>query len=191
MTATPLVHFSDTILWRVLLTIGVVNGALGLVLLFWPDATLTVVVFLVGIELLVSGVLRVLYAAGHRELDARLLRVLLGLVAVVLGLLVMREPLRSIAVLVAVLGVFWVLWGCIELFVALTPAARGARGYLLAEGAVAAVAGMILLAWPEPTLRVLALVAGGFLALVGLVTVATAWRLRDLEIGPDTELLAA
>lgn len=182
MTSPPSVPISQTIVWRIMLTIGIVHVLMGGALVVWPSATLTVVVLVVGAELLVSGALRIIAAAGNPQLDARLLRVLLGLVTIALGVLVMRQPLRSIAVVVTLLGVFWLLRGFVELFVSLTPSAQGVRGLLAAEGALATAGGLVLLVWPEPTVRVLALLAGVLLLLVGLVVTYRAWQLRDVPV---------
>lgn len=176
-SAAP-VPLSRSLAWKVVLAIGLVHVFMGAALLFWPSATLTVIVIIVGIELILSGVLRMLVAAGDAELDARLLRAVLGLVSVVVGLLVMREPLRSLAVVVGLLGVFWVLWGLVELFISLTPAASETRIPLAVEGGIAVVGGLLLLAWPELTVRGLTILVGVLLLVGGLATTWSAWQMR-------------
>jgi uncharacterized membrane protein HdeD (DUF308 family) len=178
------VPMSESLAWKIVLAIGLVHVFMGAALLFWPSATLTVVVVIVGIELVLAGVLRMLVAAGDAQLDARLLRALLGLMSVVVGLLVMREPLRSLAVVVGLLGVFWVVWGLVELFISLTPSASGTRLPLAVEGGVAVVGGLFLLAWPELTVRGLTILVGGFLLAGGLVVVWSAWQLRRPQARP-------
>jgi uncharacterized membrane protein HdeD (DUF308 family) len=172
---------SVAVRWKLWMAIGVVHVLMGLAALFWPDATLTVLVVIVGIELLLAGVLRVLVAATDDAMDSRVLHVLLGLVSVVLGLLVMREPIGSLAVVVAVLGIFWVLWGLVELFISLTPAASGLRLPLAVEGGLAVLGGGILLSWPGLTLRGLTLIVGILLVLGGGAATWTAWQMRRPE----------
>ena len=43
--------------WGLLLLRGVINLGVGLALLFWPSATVTVVVWLVGLDLVLTGIL--------------------------------------------------------------------------------------------------------------------------------------
>jgi uncharacterized membrane protein HdeD (DUF308 family) len=178
MTATAPPPTSSSLIWIAVMALGTIHVFMGAAALFWPGATLTVLVFIVGIEFLISGVLRMLIAAADTAMDARVLKALLGLVSVIVGLLVMREPLRSLAVVVALLGIFWVLWGLVMLFVSLLPVARGQRGPLATEGGVAAVGGAVLLSWPEITVGALTSLVGGLLLIVGGATVWSAWRAR-------------
>jgi uncharacterized membrane protein HdeD (DUF308 family) len=182
MTATAPLPLSASWNWIVVMALGVIHLLMGAAALFWPGATLTVLVFIVGIEFLISGVLRMLIAAADPSMDARLLRALLGLVAVVVGLLIMREPLRSLATVVAVLGIFWVLWGLVMLFVSLLPVARGQRAPLAIEGGVAAIGGGVLLSWPAITVGALTALVGALLILVGGATAWAAWRLRGAQL---------
>lgn len=170
-------------LLSVVVAIGVLHAVLGLVALVWPDVTLTVLTVLVGIDLALSGVLRIVVAVGSDGADSRVLRLLLGLVSVVLGLVVIRAPLESLAVLVTILGVFWVLWGLVEIVVGVLPAAAGHRAPLLVEGAIAAIGGGVLLAWPDITVGALTRLVGLLLLLAGIVTAWSAWRLRQRTTG--------
>lgn len=166
--------------WQIPLTLGIVHLLLGLAVLVWPSATLAVVAVLVGLELVIGGVLRLVLAIVGRGSEARVLRGITGLLGVLAGILVVAQPLRSVEVLVVVVGAFWILWGLAEAIVALTPGASGHRGPLLVEGALAVGAGAILLLWPQPTLRVVTVIVGIGLLVVGLIATWAGWRLRDL-----------
>lgn len=181
MSTTVPAPLAGGLAWQAVIAIGVVHVAMGFTALIWPDATLTVLVIIVGIELIIAGVLRMLVAAADAALDARLLHGLLGLVSVVVGLLVMRQPLRSLGAVVALIGIFWVLWGLIELFLSLTPAAQGARLPLAIEGGLATLGGLLLLAWPELTVFGLTMLVGALLVAAGLVTIWSGLRRRKTE----------
>lgn len=171
----------DRTVIRLVGVLGAIHAVMGLVALFWPGVTLTVIAVILGIEFVLAGVIRIVVAVAADAVDARVLRVVFGLLSVIVGLLVLRSPLESIALLVAVVGVFWVLWGLVEVVIALLPSAAGYRGPLLVEGAVALIGGAILLAWPDATVTVLTRVVGFFLLLAGGITAWSAWRLRDAE----------
>lgn len=177
MTTEP-DHLPASLAWQLPLALGIVHLLLGLALLLWPGATLTVVAILLGIELVVAGFIRVVHAVAERGSEARFLRGVIGLLGVLAGLLVMSEPLRAIGLVVVVVGAFWVLWGLVEAIIALTPSAAGHRGLLLLEGGLAVGAGAVLLAWPEPTVRVLTIVVGILLVLAGLLATWAGWRLH-------------
>lgn len=173
------VRLPVSLAWQVPITLGVLHLALGAALLLWPEATIGVAVVLLGIELVFGGVLRLVGAiATHGE--ARMLRAVVGVLGVLAGILVVREPLRSVGLVVLVLGAFWVVWGLVEALVALTPAAAGHRGPLLVEAAFGVVAGGVLLAWPGPTLRVLTVLVGILLVLAGLLATWAGTRIRSV-----------
>lgn len=176
---------------QAIVVLGVVHAVIGAVLLVWPGPTLTVAVAVLGIGLLAAGVVRILLAALDESGDPRTLRVVLGLVGVVAGLLVMRDPLRSLEVVVTVVGVFWVLWALVELFVSLTREAEDHRGALLLEAAVVGLSGTVLLAWPDVTLTVLTRLTGFLLLLIGAVGAWVGWQLvRDVRSRSDDDLAA-
>ena len=52
--------------WGLLLTYGLVTIGLGVVLAAWPDETLKVVAILIGIQLIITGVFRIVLAIASR-----------------------------------------------------------------------------------------------------------------------------
>ena len=176
-----------SLVWQLPVAIGVVHLLLGIALLVWPEASVTVVAVLLGLELVVAGALRTVLAVVERGSEARLLRGVVGVLGVLAGLLVISQPLRSVGVIVVVVAAFWVLWGLAEAIIALTPSAAGHRGPLFLEAALAIGAGAILLAWPGPTVQVLVMVVGIALLLAGLLATWAGWRLRGMvhDVGAE------
>ncbi len=168
------------LLWQLTLAIGIVHLLLGIAVLVWPEVTVTVVAVLIGLELVIAGALRTVLAVVERGSGARLLRGVVGVLGVLAGVLVVSEPLRSVGVIVVVVGAFWILWGLAEAIIALTPSAAGRRGALLVEAALAFGAGAVLVAWPAPTVRVLTVVVGIGLVLAGLLATWAGWRMRAM-----------
>lgn len=165
--------------WQLPLILGVLHVLLGIALLVWPESTVRVAAVLVGLELVVGGLFRMALALASNG-EARAVRAVLGLLGVLAGVLVVSEPLRSVELVVLVLGVFWVVWGLAELFIAMTPNAAGQRAPLVAEGLVVLAGGVALTAWPAPTLRVLTLLVGILFLVVGLVVAWAGWQLREV-----------
>lgn len=87
-----------------------------------------------------------------------------GLCAVGLGLALLATD-WAVKVLVVVTGLLLLIKGVTLAFSPLY--ARDTRGEQLVAGLVEAAAGVVLLAWPEPTFLVLAVFAGIVLAVVG------------------------
>ena len=103
-----------------------------------------------------------------------------GLLSFGFGLAVLATD-WTVRALVVVTGVALVVRG---LSIAFNPtyAADGAAEQV-AAGVVGVVAGVLLLAWPEPTLLVLAVILGGWLALSGAFNIVTSLaRRRHLDL---------
>lgn len=177
-------------LWRLPLAIGVLQVLFGIVVLAWPSATLTTVAILIGLDLVIGGVLRLGMAIVDDRTEGRVLLALWSVLSVLAGIVIMRSPDRSVAIMVLVLGAFWVTWGLIEAFVALTPSARGARGPMLIEAGLAVGAGVVLLVWPAPSLAVLVWVAGISLVLIGVLVIMAGWQMRGVVEAVEEGLAA-
>ncbi len=99
-------------------SIGIVEAAVGIVLLVWPDATLEVIAVTVGLLVVVRGVLAVAISVATRnthrhwkvELASALIEIALGVV-----LLVHSEGTRATAVTI---GIVAALSGLVELVTA-------------------------------------------------------------------------
>lgn len=166
-------------IWPFLAVIGVLNLVIGIAIVVWPSATLTVVAVLVGLQLLLAGVLQVFLGVLGPESGGRWMVIFVGLLGVVAGLLVMREPLRIIELIVVVVGIFWVVSGVVRLAAAATDS--GSRTRTALDGLVSVGAGAIVLAWPDPTLRVITLLVGILLIVRGAVALLVAMEARNIE----------
>src|SRR5215210_1225288 len=78
----------------------------GLVLTRWPDQTLKVRAILIGIQLVITGVFRLVLAVASRHADGstRSIPGMFGALALVLGLLCLRSPLQTVLVIGMILG---------------------------------------------------------------------------------------
>jgi uncharacterized membrane protein HdeD (DUF308 family) len=87
-----------------------------------------------------------------------------GLLSIVLGLAILASP-WTVKALVVVTGLLFVVHG-VSLVV--SPAYAGdSRGEQVLAGILGIIAGIVLLAWPGPTLLLLAVFAGAWLAVSG------------------------
>jgi uncharacterized membrane protein HdeD (DUF308 family) len=172
--------------WGLVLTYGIVTLVLGIILLVWPDASVTVLAVLLAIQLIVAGVLRIVQAISTDRLEgaARALIGLSGGLALIVGLLILRDPLQSVLVVTMILGAFWIISGVIEILGAFMGVEREGRGWALLGGALSIVFGAILIEWTDISLRVLVVLSGAWLVVVGVIAVLAAIRLRN--VGIDT-----
>jgi uncharacterized membrane protein HdeD (DUF308 family) len=166
--------------WGLVLTYGLVTTGLGLLLAFWPDATLAVLAFLLAVELIVTGVLRVVGAVASSQVEGgvRALLGLAGAVGVLVGLLLLRDPLQTLMALGLLLGAWWVVSGVIDLVSALVGAGRRGRVANLVMGLVSLAAGTYLVLNPEITLTALVVICCAWLFAYGGMAVIVALQLR-------------
>jgi uncharacterized membrane protein HdeD (DUF308 family) len=165
--------------WRWALGSALVTLVLGILILVWPDATLHVVAVVVGLQLLIIGAFRfvTVFSATERG-PSRLTGILVATLAVLGGVLCLRHPLQTIAVLSLILGTYWLVSGMLTAFVAISDRDLPMRGLALAFAGLAIVAGLVVLAYPAQSAVALARLLGLWLVLLGLVEAATAIALR-------------
>ncbi|HET9422663.1 MAG TPA: HdeD family acid-resistance protein [Nocardioides sp.] len=166
--------------WGLVLAYGLVTLGLGIVLAVWPDETLLVCAVLIAIQLLISGVFRIVTAIAASGLDTalRVLSGLTGALALIVGLLFLRDPLQTVLVIGLILGAWWVATGVIDIIAALVAGTAGRVGWDIAGGVVSILVGGFLLVNPELSLGVLVFVICVWLIAVGLMAVVAALRLR-------------
>lgn len=149
---------------------GLVSIIVGIILLVWPKATVTVLAILFGIQLLALGILILISSlAGDTSVGEKVLGVFLGILGILAGVAVFGRPLQTVAVVVVVIGAFWVVGGVIEFVSGLFGTVYGSRWLAMLSGALSVVAGIIALSWPEPTVAVLVWLVGIWSVVAGAI----------------------
>ncbi len=110
----------------------------------------------------------------------------LGVVGIVFGLIVLSNAFNSVKALAWLTGLFLLFMGVVQL---LTLRRGESRGTQAIGGLIAIIGGIILLAWPGETLKVVAWIAGLTFLFWGVVRTLTALgehgesRGRELAVG--------
>ncbi|WP_127355217.1 HdeD family acid-resistance protein [Actinacidiphila soli] len=162
-------------------TLGMALATLlpGIVVLAWPDETLHVLAVIVGLQLLVAAGFRFVTAFSRDgDRGGRVTAVLVAVVLVLAGVLSLRHPLQTIAALSLIVGVCWLLSGLLTAFAAIADRDLTHRGLAFAAGALAIVAGVVVLGYPVESAVALARLVGLWLVLLGVVELAVAIALR-------------
>lgn len=162
------------------IVVGVLSVIFGFVALAYPDVTLLVISLIFGINLIVFSAVDLVEAITDGDQDAvfRVLGAMLGLLGLVAGLIVLRHPWNSLAVLILVLGIYLVVAGFVGAIRAFRVLSSDRAARML--GAIATLAfGVIILALPELSLATLALLAGlGMVARGAVAVVLGIWALK-------------
>jgi uncharacterized membrane protein HdeD (DUF308 family) len=165
--------------WQLLLLIGILTVALGVIVLAWPGKTVVVAGVLFGIYLVVSGVGYVFAAFGaHTGAVMRLLTLLGGILSVVLGFFCFRDKLESVLLLALWIGIGWLFRGMTLLAAALSFDQLPARGWQALSGLIIVIGGGVLIVSPFDSIAILTLVAGSWLIAIGIVDVVSAFQVR-------------
>ncbi|NMH97916.1 HdeD family acid-resistance protein [Pseudonocardia acidicola] len=156
------------------IALGVLTIVAGLLVLLWPGPTAAVLAIIIGLELLVIGVFRIVaaFAIDDASGGARTLVVLLGVLAILAGILVLRHPFQTIVVVGLLIGLYWVISGIVDIVRAIGHKVPS-RGWTAVLGAFSLLAGIIVLAFPLASVVALTWVLGVLLFASGvLITVA-------------------
>ncbi|MBL1087350.1 DUF308 domain-containing protein [Streptomyces actinomycinicus] len=174
--------------WTWILGSALVTLAAGLLILVWPDETLHVLAVLVGLYLLLAGALRFVTAFARESHGERLPALLIAVLYVLAGVLCLRNPVQTVAALSLIVGLTWLVSGLLTLYTALAAGDLPHRAVVLGAALLGIVAGIVVLALPTESARVLTRLLGLWLVLLGLVElgVAFAWRAALRGSGPQS-----
>jgi uncharacterized membrane protein HdeD (DUF308 family) len=165
--------------WWLLVVSGVIAIFIGGALLLWPGKTLTVVGFLIGIWMLLFGIMRFLIALFGGDTDGRWVLMIVGVVGIVLGIVVMRNPSETIAIIVLIAAIFWIISGLVDIFRGIGDSDMDNRGWAIAGGALAIAAGAVVLLWPAASVLVLAIIAGVFFIVDGVMQIVAGFQVKN------------
>lgn len=166
--------------WWLFILTGIIALAAGIVAISYPGKTLLVLALIFGIYLLLWGVLHIVIALSARdEATESVLMLLIGVGALIAGLIIVSHPDRSIVVLTLVIGIYLVFVGVLEFITALGE--QSITNPNLLRGLVSVAAGVLILSWPGPSLLILALVIGIAFIVRGIIDIFSGIRLVRLR----------
>ncbi|MBN9620017.1 MAG: DUF308 domain-containing protein [Actinobacteria bacterium] len=107
--------------WQVMAVFGTVSLLAGILALAWPGRTLVVLAVLFGIQLIVSGIVRLVMSISYdaASVGARVLSAILGALGLLVGLYAIRHVVITVLALGLVLGIYWVIDGVGQLMAAI------------------------------------------------------------------------
>jgi uncharacterized membrane protein HdeD (DUF308 family) len=167
--------------WGWTLAYGILTLAAGLAALAWPGVTLLAIAVVFGLQLIVAGIFRFVSAFATHPNEpggTRVLMALIGIFSLIVGLYAIRHVLLTIVALALLLGILWVVAGSVELFAALSHPGMRERDWTIFISILSVIAGIILLVYPGISVVTLAVLAGVWLLVFGLMEITLAFRLR-------------
>ncbi len=115
----------DSRRWSV--AVGAVQALAGIAILAWPEPGLLVIAVFIAAYLVVGGVVNIVGGLGARGAAGWWLVLIMGILELLLGLVALVQPTFSLAILIAVIGVWLVLVGMIQCVLAFEVRTGGPR----------------------------------------------------------------
>jgi uncharacterized membrane protein HdeD (DUF308 family) len=182
VAAVPAGESPITVPWWALALVGAISIAVGIAAMVWPKPTLAIIGVLFGAYLAFWGAVALLNAVAADDdvpTGLRIIAILIGILALLAGLVLIVHPGHSVQVIVWILGFWWCLLGTLQIIRALV--VREGRVWHLIWGVVILAAGIILLSDSTVGLGTLVIIAGVSLILQGLMEIALAFAVRSAE----------
>src|SRR6266849_1387381 len=111
--------------WGWILAFGIITLLTGVAALVWPGRTLVVVAVLFGIQLIVTGIfwivsgaIELFTALAQRGMRGRGWTATMGILSILAGIVVLVYPGITLLVLAVVLGVWLLVFGAMQIFLA-------------------------------------------------------------------------
>jgi len=163
--------------WWVLVLLGIISIAAGALAIAYPDITLRVLGLLVGIYLLIAGAVWIMLAVDEEgSTGAHVLRLILGILATLAGLICVVRPGASVLVVLLAVAYWFILVGIADLTRAvLEPSGRWLSALF---GLLGIAIGVILVADPDVGVNTIALIVGIGFAIRGLLEITAGWLLK-------------
>jgi uncharacterized membrane protein HdeD (DUF308 family) len=182
----PLTQLSRA--WWLLLLVGLLCAAAGVIVLVQPDISLATLAVVAGIFLLIDGVYDVIVAIADRTEGSGMLA-LVGVISAIVGIILVRHPTGSVVAIALLLGIWLVCIGVVRLIRAF--ALVEYRGWNLLVAFVEIIAGIVIVSSPGIGVTTLAILVGIAFIVRGIGLCAAAWVLRAVRHGADAPTSAA
>jgi len=160
--------------WWVLLLAGIGGVIFGALMLFDLWEGLRLLAYIVGFYLVIAGLSDL---AGHSHYQPRWLAIASGIVAIIAGLVALFYPGLTLGALALIMGIAFFAWGTVKALAALVARGDG-WGWSFAGGALMAITGVVMMAWPKETLAVISILIGINALIFGFSAIFQSFALR-------------
>ncbi|MEV6319973.1 HdeD family acid-resistance protein [Nocardia sp. NPDC051787] len=165
--------------WQTVLVTGILAVILGVLILVWPDITLLAAGIIFGVYLVVTGFMQLLAAFGApASAGLRVMSFIVGVLSIIIGVFCFRDELASILLLGLWIGIGWLFRGIALLMGAISEPTLPGRWWQVFFGLLTAIAGVVLIIWPVRSVATLALLAGVWLIVLGVMEIVVAFGIR-------------
>lgn len=163
-------------MWWLLVLLGVISIGVGLFFIASPHETLATFTVIAGLFLVFDGLMAIV-ASIFGKGEGRGLLAIVGVLGLIAGVVLIKHPFNALVVFVLVLGIWFIASAVVRLVAAFED--REARGANIALAVIDAIAGIVILAWPDMSLSTFAVIVGIFLIIRGVASIFVGFALRS------------
>ena len=160
--------------WGVMLAAGIVAVIFGIIVLANIWGSVRLVAILAGLFLIFAGVVQFVNAAGAERKTGKIIG---GLLILAVGLVLVFWPDASVKTVAVLVGLAFLFWGIVMALAALVDRGEG-WGIAAGFGVLLAIVGIVVIAWPGPTIAILMILVGIDAILFGASMIAQGLALR-------------
>jgi uncharacterized membrane protein HdeD (DUF308 family) len=163
--------------WWLLVLIGLVGIAAGVVVLLKPEDSLSFLAVVAGVFILASGIFDVAISFSRRTPN-RGMAAIVGVLSTVIGILLIRHPIGGVLFVALLIGIWLIAVGVVR-FVEAFDSDRRTWGIVVAL--IEIVAGVVIVATPPIGFATLALLTGIAFILNGVAIFALGWIMHTVR----------
>jgi uncharacterized membrane protein HdeD (DUF308 family) len=167
-------------IWIFAIIRGVLAIIFGLIALFTPIATALALAIVIGAYAIVNGVFDIIEAIRHRGSSSMVLRIGLGVVSILFGILVLVWPGISLAILVIMVGIWAIIIGILQTVSSVGHRAVPNSGWVwgIIGGALSILFGILVLIWPGTGVVSIIWIIGIWAIVWGITLIVLGVQLR-------------
>lgn len=165
--------------WWIVLVVGIVSLAFGLVMLFDVAEGEKILAWIVGLFLIFEGLVEAF--AGGRTGRSRVLAVVIGIVLIAGGVVVISWPGATPLVIAIVIGIAMLLGGIGRIIASVWLRDSG-WAWRLVGGVIETAIAIAILNWPDATAYVILILIGIDAIISGIVQIVLSFEIKN---GPD------
>ncbi len=162
--------------WWLLLLVGLLGVAAGVIILLKPSDSLSVLAVIAGIFLLLDGIIE-LGSSFMRSTRNRGVVAVLGVLTAVVGVLLIRHPIGGVTAIALLIGIWLIAIGVIRIVASFDEPEH--RGWRLFAGMIALAAGIVIVAVPNIGFATLAILVGIGFIVNGVGAIGLGWAMHE------------
>jgi uncharacterized membrane protein HdeD (DUF308 family) len=159
---------------------GVLAILFGIIAMVSPITTAIVLAIVIGVFAIVDGIVDLIDAIRHRGTSGVGLRVFLGIVSLLFGIIILVWPDKTLAFMVILIAIWSIVIGVLQIIanIGIRKEAPGAWIWGVISGALGVIFGILVLIWPGIGLVTLIWLMGIWAIVFGIALIVLGLQVR-------------